>query len=309
MDSPQRFKSTAAVGRPPASRARAFTLVELLVVIAIIGILVALLLPAVQAAREAARRCSCSNHLKQIGLAVLLYEDTFNGLPAAWQLSDGDSEGSGDRFQESALVRLLPYLEQANQFTHYNPEVNVFHPDNDGVISTTIPVYLCPSMVLPAGGNSTAAHGSYVACTGTTRPDLYIDVRTHKCLHNGAIIAQLKNEKLLPLRTIIDGTSHTFAIGEFDYFDGQSDSGPNWAGGYVVGAFGATHGEFNPRLPPDDYGQFANTHTAFRSDHPGGAQFLMVDGSVHFVTESITKEVYDASATREGGELVSLSSL
>ena len=83
--------------------------------IAIIGILVALLLPAVQAAREAARRCSCSNHLKQIGLAVLLYEDTFNGLPTAWQLSDGDSEGSGDRFQESALVRLLPYLEQANQ--------------------------------------------------------------------------------------------------------------------------------------------------------------------------------------------------
>lgn len=299
-------KAVTARNMAPAA-VGGFTLVELLVVIAIIGILVGLLLPAVQAAREAARRTSCLNNLKQIGLAILLFEEAKDGLPPAWVLTEGDEAGGGGRFQESVLVRALPYLEQANAYTQYNPEVNIFHPDNEGVVSTTIPSYLCPSMVLPNTDTSGAAPGSYAACTGSTRPDFPRDFITGEILHNGAIIVQYDSADLLPIQTITDGTSHTFAIGEFDYFAGTSNAGPVWAGGYVVGAFGATWGDYNPDSLPQFFSQYAKTVTAFRSDHPGGAIFLMVDGSVHFVAESISKSAYDASATREGQELVGIT--
>ena len=285
---------------------RGFTLVELLVVIAIIGVLVGLLLPAVQAARESSRRSSCANNLKQIGLAMLMYHDANRGLPPAWRLTSEDKQGGSDRFQESVLVRLLPYLEEASQYTRYNPKVNILHADNAGVVGTTIPVYLCPSMVLSSSRDADTAPGSYVASTGSTRPDLYIDVATKRCTHNGAIIAQLEGASLVSIHRIIDGTSHTFAMGEFDDFGGAASDGPDWAGGYVVGAFGATAGAFNPATAPKDFSQYANTYTAFRSDHPGGAQFMMVDGSVHFVEESISKETYDAAATRAGQELSGL---
>jgi prepilin-type processing-associated H-X9-DG protein len=278
----------------------------LLVVIAIIGTLVALLLPAVQSAREAARRTSCSNNLKQIGLAILMYHDVNRGLPPAWRLSSDDKKGGSDRFQESIMLRLLPHVEEASEYVTYNPDVNIFHADNAGVVSTTIPIYLCPSMALSGNRDSETAPGSYVACTGSTRPDFYIDVVTKKCLHNGAIIAQLESAELLPIHRISDGTRHTFAIGEFDDFSGAASDGPAWVGGYVVGAFGATWGDYNPAAPPKDFSLYANAYTAFRSDHPGGAQFLMVDGSVHFVADSISKEAYDASATLEGQELSGL---
>lgn len=281
----------------------AFSLVELLVVVSILGILIALLFPAVQAARESARRATCTSNLRQIGLAVLMHHDTKKHLPAAWELTDGDNENGHNRFQESFLVRVLPFLEQANAYVGYNTEVNILAPENAGVIGTTIPIYLCPSMIHDRG-DSEAAPGSYVACTGSERPDYPFDPVTKEILHNGAIIiVRQEAQHRLSLKSIVDGTSQTFAAGEFDYFSGSSKSGPQWAGGYVIGSFGATWGEFNPPVSPSDFSQFAAAHTAFRSDHPGGANFLYVDGSVHFVSNATSDATLDAYATRAGGEL------
>jgi prepilin-type N-terminal cleavage/methylation domain-containing protein/prepilin-type processing-associated H-X9-DG protein len=284
-------------------RRQAFTLVELLVVIAVIGLLVALLLPAIQASREAARRSSCLNNLKQIGIATAMHHDALKHLPSAWDLTAGDGLGGQNRFQESAFLRLLPYLEEADQYVRYNPKVNINHPDNAGVASATIPVYLCPSMA-PYEITSGAAAGSYAPSTGSTRPDFYQEAVTAKCLHNGAIIVYLRTGQRLSMRNITDGTSRTFAFGEFDFFGGSVADGPRWAGGYIIGTFGATWSPFNPDVLPDDPAEYAKAAMAFRSDHPGGAHFLMVDGSAQFFEETTAPEVLNALATRDGGEIL-----
>lgn len=290
--------------RATPSPRQAFTLVELLVVIAVIGLLVALLLPAIQASREAARRSSCLNNLKQIGIATAMHHDALNYLPAAWDLTAADSLGGQNRFQESAFLKLLPYLEEADQYVRYNPKVNINHPDNAGVISATIPVYLCPSMV-PYDISSGAAAGSYAPSTGSTRADFYMEAITGKCLHNGAIIAYLpRTGQRLGMRSIADGTSRTFAFGEFDFFGGATADGPRWAGGYIIGTFGATWSPFNPDALPTDPAEYAKAAMAFRSDHPGGAHFLLVDGSAQFFEETTAPEVLNALATRDGGEIL-----
>ena len=290
--------------RSGSATRRAFTLIELLVVIAIVGLLVAILLPAIQAARESARRSSCLNNLKQIGMAILMHHDVERHLPPAWELTPGDSQGGHNRFQESVFVQLLPYLEEANQYVRYNPKVSIYHADNAGVIGSTIPVYLCPSMI-PGEIDSGGAAGSYAPSTGSTRPDLYIDVATGRCLHNGSIIAvAVGSGDRIALRSITDGSSKTFAIGEFDFFGGATAGGPRWAGGYLLGAFGATWGTFNPETLPSDPAQYAKAVTAFRSDHPGGAHFLMLDGSAQYFEDATAPEVVSALATRAGGEII-----
>lgn len=268
-----------------------FTLVELLVVIAIIGILVALLLPAVQSAREAARRTSCSNNLKQIGIAMQMHHNTLKYLPPA---RIHNNIGTN---HESALLFLLPYLEESNKFVQYNPELGTSHPDNQGVVETEIPIFLCPSMVYDAPSSGPAA-SSYGACTGSIYP-------WASKLHNGAIAAR---PIIVRFKNITDGLTHTFAFGEQDYFAGQSEDGPNWAGGYITDSFAATWGPFNPQNPPgpDEPGLFGRYYTAFRSDHPGGVQFVMVDGSVQFLHDGIEEETLDGLATRAGEEIITL---
>ena len=268
-----------------------FTLVDLLVVIAIIGVLIAILLPAVQAAREAARRMTCQNNLKQIGLATQLYHDAKGHLPPAARVKN-----IGETFDKAGcLLFLLPYVEEANKYVSFDSSKSINDVDNVGVAETTIPTYLCPSMSYEAAA-SPLGPSSYSPSTGTHSPWLFN-------LYDGAIVPH--HDQHVRLRDITDGLSNTFAFGEKDYFGGQIDDGPKWAGGYVMFSFGSTYGPFNPNDPPpaNDYALAGKFNTAFRSDHPGGAQFVMLNGSVQFINDDISDENLDALVTRTGEEI------
>jgi prepilin-type N-terminal cleavage/methylation domain-containing protein len=271
---------------PATSHTGGFTLVELLVSIAIIGALVALLLPAIQAAREAGRRNACQNNLKQIGLATQMYHDARGELPPARVHA---SIGSDD---ESALLFLLPYLEEANRLVQYDPTSGTSDSANAGVVNTTIPVYLCPSMVYEQVGTQPGA-SSYGSSTGSESP-------WQATKHNGAIVAR---PTLVCMKDVTDGLSHTFAFGEEDFFGGTITEGPKWAGGYITDSFLSSWGPYNPEYLSAEPSLFGKYQTAFRSDHPGGVQFVMVDGSVHFVPNSIDQTIIEALCTRAGGEI------
>jgi prepilin-type N-terminal cleavage/methylation domain-containing protein/prepilin-type processing-associated H-X9-DG protein len=280
--------------RPRRLALTGFTLVELLVVIAIIGVLIALLLPAIQAARETARMCMCRSHLRQIGVATQLFHDAKRELPAA---SLYNSIGTD---HESAFLFLLPYLEESNKYVRYNPELGTSHPDNQGVVETVIPIYLCPSMAYESDPTKPAAT-SYFPNTGSRSPWLFYPTTTNPG-HNGTIVAR---PTIVNMKDVTDGQSKTFSFGEVDYFGGQITTGPKWSGGYITDAWGATWTFFNPQRMPEDGDESLSGKymTAFRSDHAGGVNFVLVDGSVQFIKDDIDKAILDALATRAGGEV------
>jgi prepilin-type N-terminal cleavage/methylation domain-containing protein len=150
----------------PRLKLAGFTLVELLVVIAIIGILIALLLPAVQSAREAARRTQCTNQLKQIGLAIHNFHDARNAIVPAWLTVDTGSNGNGLGWHPAWTLLISPYLEQANLYELYQPGVRIDDPVHAQLRATPIPTYLCPTR-RPGGrgvtSNGQAAVGDYAA--------------------------------------------------------------------------------------------------------------------------------------------------
>jgi prepilin-type N-terminal cleavage/methylation domain-containing protein/prepilin-type processing-associated H-X9-DG protein len=301
-------------GTAGLSRA-AFTLVELLVVIAIIGILVALLLPAIQAARESARRTTCTNHLKQMGIATHNYQLTTKHLPPP---------NGGDTFVNlgSTFVLLLPYLEEGNLLTDYNFEQTVKAPDNLPTTSQTLPVYICPTMQMPrtvpmTGCGEMLAPGSYLISTRTE----YESATDTDGNLDGAFAATASDEPYtLNFQHFTDGTSKTLLIGEVDYglFDfkwsGCSSMAnqvkwgdQTWAEGYWAYAWGHIDWQAYEFSDIDSYNaerqlNGSSTNRVFRSDHPGGSQFVFVDGSVHFVTDSIEYPVLRALVTRAGEE-------
>jgi prepilin-type N-terminal cleavage/methylation domain-containing protein/prepilin-type processing-associated H-X9-DG protein len=185
-------------------RRSAFTLVELLVVIAIIGVLVALLLPAVQAAREAARRCSCLNNMTQLGLAMHSYEFHFESFPPGVINSDGPIRNEAVGQHVSWTIQALPYMEQNALWHAFDQVAGAYAPVNAPVRSTAVSVLLCPSYAGNATNqDETVAHSTYAGC--------HHDVEAPIDANNNGIL--YLNSKIR-FRDIYDGSSNTILLSE-----------------------------------------------------------------------------------------------
>lgn len=286
---------------PRLSTRRAFTLIELLVVIAIIGVLISLLLPAVQQAREAARRTQCANNLHQLTLAMHNYHDTNKCLPYGINAN-----------LYSPFVATLPYLDQANRFQLYNFSQPYSHPDNTAVINQNVPVFLCPTMSIPRSVpdlpcNEPGAIGSYGISGGSTaRSD------DGPFAPEGTWTPNASGQS--NFAKITDGLGNTFMIGEFNYShkdyiwtagscpakSGQIRWGSaRWGGGYPGLAIGGMGGILNGKS-----GDVTTDRETWHSDHTGGAHFSLCDGSTRFVSQNTDAKLLRALSTRSGGETI-----
>lgn len=256
---------------------KAFTLVELLVVIAIIGVLVALLLPAVQAARESARRIQCANNLKQIGLAIHNFHDSKGYIPY--------QEPGTNMF--SPFTSMLPYLEQESMSRRYDPTKAPTDPVNLPISSIPLKSYLCPSMRPPGSAGSSTAYSSYVASVGSSY--------NWDLLSTGKVNGFFAVTERIYLRDITDGLSNTIAAGEQGYqlkdypSTGQFGGSTSWPFGYPASAYGSAYNKLNHKkhvLNPIRTSGLGS----FRSDHPAGCNFAMGDGSVRFINEGVNAD-------------------
>jgi prepilin-type N-terminal cleavage/methylation domain-containing protein len=301
-----------------------FTLVELLVVIAIIGILIAMLLPAVQAARESARRSQCSNNLKQIGLAMHHYHDAYKYLPP-------------NRFNSRKLtwcVLVLPYLEQDAVYDLFDVTP---YPGADYGAQTVqaqqaqIGTYFCPTRSRIWGEFSAVetvkgvaaptdiryragALGDYAACVGSFNAGKW-PLNTA----NGAIIDGRNsfNKSNTRLDMILDGTNNTLMVGEKHVPPQQFGRGPFGDGSIYNGTetvySGRIAGLEDPlALGPGDIAPSTNgdtnvtTATKFGSWHPGVTGFVFCDGSVHFLRNSLNTTTLERLAIRSDGQVVTV---
>ncbi|MFN3151587.1 DUF1559 domain-containing protein [Bremerella sp.] len=265
------------------SRSRSgFTLVELLVVIAIIGVLIALLLPAVQQAREAARRMSCSNNLKQIGLAFHNYHDTYNTLPPSYM-----NFGNEIRWGWGALI--LPFIEEANLHEQIGvTRLMGVRANTEPLLQTKIDGYLCPSD--PFNGLNTR----YDNIAGGLGPSSYV-VSEGVCGYEPNTDRYAQN-----MSVITDGLSNTMLVGERDHGlpanVTHSHVGAVWAGRRTSTASVGFRSVWKINLvgyTGTDYwnGGGGCTRYHLKSQHPGGVQIVFCDGSVHFLSETIEADL------------------
>ena len=282
---------------------RGFTLIELLVVIAIIGVLIALLLPAVQSAREAARRAQCTNNLKQLALAAHNYIDS-NGCIPSGPLSMLDYP-STSRYREdcSVFVRITPFLEQTSVQNAYNFNLRWTNGENLTAAAVGLSALWCPSDAeveqtkpipggtykdIPAGSNPVQSYSSYSGVTGTFYLRLLkgnSNYQTRKSSLNGVI----HHESAITLAQVRDGTSNTLMFGEH----GHSYLAPNaiddyhlWTSGYhqdsTLEAFWPINAQ--RKNVGTSLSGFQRMASSF---HPGGANFAFADGSVRFLKDTI----------------------
>ncbi|MCY2986766.1 MAG: DUF1559 domain-containing protein [Planctomycetota bacterium] len=289
-------------------RKQGFTLVELLVVIAIIGILVALLLPAIQAAREAARRTQCNNNLKQIGVALHNYHDTWKRLP----------HGSFAVDRWGWQPRLLPFMEASAEFDLYDMSVQAWQGNNFQYISAIHRSFHCPSDALSelileeegfAAPTWSLSQSDYAANIGD-----YLNGTGVGALPNYGNVGFGANNSPNPVRGVIgrwrwgarfadvtDGLANTFFAGECigalcitQNFGSQCFATTSHPINYLNQSLIANR--------PTQANARWDESIGFRSYHPAGAMFLLGDGAVRFVSENVDGVVYRATASRDGGE-------
>ena len=312
---------------------RAFTLVELLVVIAIIGVLVALLLPAVQSAREAARRMSCQNNLKQLMIAFHNHHDTHGHFPYSWW----DEEYGPFAKSRSFLQRTLPFIEEGSVHSQINWDLPQGVGINKILSNTTIQTYVCPSDADDVMGQQPAAT-SYFGCAGSNweggwntggggnpwhwpSPAGRYQGQTHGHQRGNGIICRGRSHELnwgrimpvddrikwsqIPIKKITDGTGNTFAVGE---------AVAAWANPESWFYSWSTHRHC--AMPPnyvkpgttreENAGDWPNSW-GFHSRHPGGVHFGICDGSVQFINDAVDLALYRSLSHMDDGQITEMS--
>lgn len=311
-----------------------FTLVELLVVIAIIGILVALLLPAIQAAREAARRSQCQNNLKQLGIAFLNYEQAKKQFPLSIKRAD-TTTGRG---LNNWAPFVLAYLEEGNLVQGYNLNEDWWREPNRNIVQNFLAVLLCPSTPdqhriqdKPESSppNKTGACGDYFTPAGVNIeinnslstdqqfPTTGVDLR-------GVIRWDEDKNKKNRIANITDGTSHSIMVAECAgredvwrrgvKYDVNYTGSPKvrarggaWAtsdNAYEIGSRAANDAAFGPIPGTVSINNSNEWGHCFYSFHPGAANFTFADGSVRTISESIELRTLAELVTRAGGEVI-----
>jgi prepilin-type N-terminal cleavage/methylation domain-containing protein/prepilin-type processing-associated H-X9-DG protein len=289
-------------------KSRAFTLVELLVVIAIVGVLMALLLPAVQSAREAARRIQCKNNLRQIGIALHHYMDARRTLPSGFVWPS----------QTFWTGLLLPQIEQTPMFDSldFTMPYDVDGSANEAACGTYLSLFRCPSSIAVKHRDTNGIPGrvpcNYIACTsGLVARESGPDPMVGRPYADGLFFVNSE----IRWADIVDGTSNTVAIGEAifiyvgqgldhygidQFIDHWYIGTPEGQGNEISESMGSTAAPINA---------FRNTslfvderELAYSSRHPGGAQVVFADGHVSFVSETIHRDIWSALGTRATGE-------
>ena len=293
-------------------RKKGFTLIELLVVIAIIAVLIALLLPAVQQAREAARRTQCKNNLKQLGLAMHTYHDTFNSLPGGY-FNLTAAAVPGDQSGMVWFRALMPYMDLSANYNMWDYSLGYAAGVNNTIIQTPIRGMLCPSDTPTKTWNNTPNY-NYAVNLGNTD-----SIRTATL--NSVVFLPApftyNNNKFYGLRDINDGTSNCLLVGEVRQGQvGQDLRGLIWYGPHVGFTTNLAPNTASPDSLNSGFCQNAsnsilglpcvggNPLFAARSRHTGGVHVLLGDGSVRFISQNLDINTWRNLSTMSDGQIL-----
>ena len=325
--------SSSATGFPMPISRRAFTLIELLVVIAIIGILIAIVLPAVQSARESSRRTQCLNNLKQIGIAMQNYHDSYRRFPPAYVTVPGGNSivgapdpTTGDTGPGYGFLMLaLPQMEQLALYSSFNTNLNCWDPANAVASATPVAPYICPSAtggdgpygIINSSGTVLAkfSRSTYVGVAG--RIAVWDNPAADLSTFADGVLYRNSRTKIADIR---DGTSSTMMVGEqtpyhsFSTWVGIMPGTisppapafatvlPDLAAAQVNVHTGPSPNEVPPIIKPPNQ-PLANPDEMW-ANHPSGCNVMFCDGSTRFIFETVDPVIWSRLATRSKNDIV-----